>query len=448
MVTPILTPVQSRIYCLDCSPDCDELQRLCLGAIMALVALPPTKYAKLENNFLRSAIRSPGAEDLKTSSPVFCTILAPAERISTTQTSVQREFLHIVFRSLGDDLFSIGMKNKKPMFTCDTYDGPFLTKWALHFYPDGHPSNYVHPDMEWFPAQYIPDDQKFASLYVRLKEGPHEMVEARMMTTVLNGDSDIDAAITTNMERFMLCPRMKVDEFHKDAAGHGWPKLFATNSLKNFHGGFICVVSLQVLQPGTLTTSGFASRRPMPLYNPNGDPLSEYRSKTHPMINMRSKLHKCDAVPHRCDAVPHSCDAVPHSCDAVLHSCDAVPHSCDAVLQAVDYRWVRAHRFVLVTKSELFRSLILTDQGLPFVYKSTHTLEQLEQLLDLVYLDRLPNRNRKLSKGLVELARFYRLTAVLRALEYDHRRFRRAELTRMPVLPVTDQYDPISLTHG
>lgn len=136
----------------------------------------------------------------------------PACRIMYAHTDVYREFMHIVLRSNAtDNLCSSGAKSKKPIITCDTYEGPFQTKWSLHFYPEGHPSNYsFHPDVEWFPAQYVPDDQKFASLYVRLKDGPYEMIEARMMTSVLSGESDIDAALATNMERFMLCPRMKV----------------------------------------------------------------------------------------------------------------------------------------------------------------------------------------------------------------------------------------------
>lgn len=136
--------------------------------------------------------------------------LQRGQRLSSAHCVVNTQFLHIVFRCQGENIFTVGPRQKKPMLTCETVDGSYCTKWALHFYPDGHPSNYSHPDMEWFPARYIPDDQKFASLYVRLKEGPHEMVEARMMTTVLNGDSDIDAAVATNMERFMQCPRMKV----------------------------------------------------------------------------------------------------------------------------------------------------------------------------------------------------------------------------------------------
>lgn len=131
-------------------------------------------------------------------------------RVITAHTNVNREFLHIIVRSSNDNLFNNQMKQKRPMLTCDTVDGPFMTKWSLHFYPDGHPSNYMMPDIDWFPhQQMVPPEERFASLYVRLKEG-YEMVEARMMTTVLSGDADIDAAIATNMERFILCPRMKV----------------------------------------------------------------------------------------------------------------------------------------------------------------------------------------------------------------------------------------------
>ena len=136
----------------------------------------------------------------------------PGCRILNAHTDVHREFMHIVLKSNVVDFTNPTTgKPKKPIITCDTYEGPFQTKWSLHFYPEGHPSNYqFNPDLEWFPSQNVPDDQRYASLYVRLKDGPYEMIEARMMTSVLDGKSDIDTALTTNMERFMQYPRMKV----------------------------------------------------------------------------------------------------------------------------------------------------------------------------------------------------------------------------------------------
>jgi BTB/POZ domain len=185
----------------------------------------------------------------------------------------------------------------------------------------------------------------------------------------------------------VACSSLQVDEFHKDAAGHGWPKLFSTSSLKNFQDGLTCVVSLQILQPGSLSSSGYSLRKPMTIsVRHYGD-----QRRPHPMSSLRSAVFQCDAV-----------------------------------LQSSDWRWLKAHRFVLASKSELFRKLLLSDQGTPFVYKSNHSLEQLEHLLDLLYLDRLPKRNVKLSKELLELARFYQITTVLMALEHDHRRFTKA----------------------
>ena len=348
--------------------------------------------------------------------PIACCPVERGQRLSSAHCVVNTEFLHIIFRCQGEDIFAVGPRQKKPMLTCETVDGSYSTKWALHFYPDGHPSNYTHPDMEWFPTRYIPDDQKFASLYVRLKEGPHEMVEARMMTTVLNGDSDIDSAVGTNMERFMQCPRMKVltyfstqnknhvpnivyyfckllikffcvvqvDEFYKEAAGHGWPKLFSTASLKGFSAGFTCVVSLQILQPGTLSGVALSLRRPSRI-----------------CFNLRDNLVR--------------------SCAVMVTLRYTLNHHSnhDAVLQSLDWQHVKAHRFVLAAKSGLFRRLLRKDQGQPFIYKCDLSIRQLHLLLDLLYLDRLPSRTRSATVELHQLAKEFELCTVVRALERD-----------------------------
>ncbi|XP_055345609.1 uncharacterized protein LOC129593362 [Paramacrobiotus metropolitanus] len=314
----------------------------------------------------------------------------PAGRIICAQTDVHREFMHIVLKSNSTDYGQGGggggggasgsAKQKKPMITCDSHEGPFQTKWSLHFYPEGHPSNYsFHPDVEWFPAQYVPDDQKFASLYVRLKDGPYEMIEARMMTSVLSGESDMEAALATNMERFMLCPRMKVDEFHREAAGHGWPKLCLTNSLKNFAGGFICVVSLQVLQPASA-----------------GSPVTGVRRAPIP-IRRYGDLGQEQEVP------------------CIVRLRESTTQG-DAVLQAADWQYVHAHRFVLAARSTYFRGLLAADQGVPFVYKSEHTLEELNYLLDMLYLNKLPPRDTALSVRLHDLAVMYELTFIATVL--------------------------------
>ena len=197
----------------------------------------------------------------------------------------------------------------------------------------------------------------------------------------------------------IIWKHLQVDEFHKDAAGHGWPKLFSTASLKNFHNGFLCVVSLQVLQPGTLTSPGHTIRRQTAYSSHNYDPTGgggDKRVPPHPMLSMRVKAEYSDAV-----------------------------------LLSSDSRWTPTHRFILASRSELFRNLMVHDQGVPFVYQSPHSLAQLELLLDLLYLGRLPERGRTLSKELVELARFYKVVTVLRDLEYDHRRFRQITLSRV-----------------
>lgn len=170
-----------------------------------------------------------------------------------------------------------------------------------------------------------------------------------------------------------------MDEFHREAAGHGWPKLCLTNNLRHFQGGFICVVSLQVLQP-VIDSGPVTGIRKPPL------PIRRYWNTDTQETPFIKNLSQNGA-------------------------------HCDAVLQTADWQHINVHRFVLATKSLLFRKILSQDQWVPFVYKTDHTMEELRFLIDMIYLDKFPEKDTKLSRKLYEMACHYQIPALERALQ-------------------------------
>jgi hypothetical protein len=85
------------------------------------------------------------------------------ERITCAQTSIEREFLHIVIKAAPDLYDCSEPSSGETMVFCSTHDGPFATKWTVHFYPLGHPSGSATM------VPHLTGEQKYASLYVRLQ---------------------------------------------------------------------------------------------------------------------------------------------------------------------------------------------------------------------------------------------------------------------------------------
>ena len=75
------------------------------------------------------------------------------------------------------------------------------------------------------------------------------------------------------------------------------------------------------------------------------------------------------------------------------HSMDCFLWRMNNLRSFQDWQWIKAHRFVLAAGSTFFRRLLEEDQGVPFVYKTNNTFEELRALLDVLYLGRIPARN-------------------------------------------------------
>ena len=211
------------------------------------------------------------------------------------------------------------------------------------------------------------------------------MVEARITATVVNGPEKTESIIATSIENLMLCPRNKIDEFQRGTSGHGWPKISSVRDLKTYKHGFCLVVTLQIVKPDVTFNAARQSR--------------VFRSQHHigAYHSPRPDLREDERY-------------------------------YDAVLQANDYQWVRAHRFVLAAGSEFLRDLLKEDQGIPFVYKTDNTIEELVFMLDAMYLGKIPARNSEHSRRLWSLAAKYKLNLVTLTLFSDVFRFAHVQM--------------------
>ncbi|OQV14698.1 hypothetical protein BV898_11073 [Hypsibius exemplaris] len=276
------------------------------------------------------------------------------ERITSARTDIAREFMHIVIKAAPDLYDSTKQSSREAPAFCSTHDGPYGTKWTVHFYPYGHPSGYS------MMGHSHNDELKSASLYVRLQASPTDVVEARITATVVNSPEKGENVVKTSMENLMLCPRNKIDEFQRGTSGHGWPKISSVKDLKNYKDGFCLVVTLQIVKPEATFTTSRESR----VFQP--------RPSQHCSLAPRYRLQHSQMY-------------------------------CDAFIQSWDWQWVQAHRFVLASGCRFFRKLLEDDQGVPFVYKTDNTIEELKQLMDILYKGKIPERDLDQSTKLREM---------------------------------------------
>jgi hypothetical protein len=186
------------------------------------------------------------------------------------------------------------------------------------------------------------------------------MVEARITASVVNGPDKAESVVKSSMDKLMLCPRNKIDQFQRGTSGHGWPKISSIKDLKNYKKGFCLVITLQIVKPENAFNS-----------------------------SCQSKVFRSRAVQHR------------KNHPGYLLQRNGM--YCDAFLQAKDWQWVPAHRFILAGGSTFFRRLLEEDQGVPFVFKTENTVEELNVLLDILYQGKIPARTLDQSMKLREM---------------------------------------------